>query len=216
VKSTSGDGARIYTLGAMARAEARDANLALAERMAENRFTDMMAAAVVAHDRMALELLFWLPRDFVTLYEELYMRGLANTDGGTEARGRAGAATAAVGKAAAKTAAGQKTYKKYWVIADEDALELKERVDKRLRAMTREFNLILSELDFYRDRRGTEKDAEVKTAGAGKLERGGGLRKKEQVARGVRCGECGVMMGAHWLYCAKCGCPTSSHRPGEG
>ena len=203
------------------RAEARDITQALAERMAETRFTDMMAAAGVGHDRMALELLYWLPMDFLDLYQELYMRGLANTDGGTEARGRAGASSAAVGKAAAKTAAGQKTYKKYWVVGDEDALELKERVDKRLRAMTREMRLILAELDFMRDRRSTEKKAKIKTGVTrvtgvtgsgvgGKGEKVAGVVASDRKVGGTRCGECGILMATHWMYCSKCGCPTSN------
>lgn len=195
-------GSRVVYAAAQAKAEARDITQKLAERMAEAKFADMMAAGGVGHDRMALELLYWLPRDFLDLYQELYMRGLANTDGGTGARGSAQRQTAAVGKAAANTAAGQKKFKRYWVVQDEEALELKERIDKRLRSITREIRDELTEMDFLRSRRGTEKEARVKTAT-------GKSSGKFKIARGI-CGECGILMAKHWRYCPRCGCPTSS------
>lgn len=160
-----------------------------AERMAESRFTEMMASAGVGHDRMALEVLYWLPGDFLTLYQELYTRALSGTDGNTGARGKAAEQTGATGKAKGKALKGRK-FKRYWVVQDEHVLQLKERVDKRLRAMTRDIQVELGELDASR--------------GAGdKAKIGSGSTKVHD-----RCGECGIMLSNLWNYCPKCGCPN--------
>lgn len=54
-----------------------------------------------------------------------------------------------VGKASGKGLQGlggakRKTYKKYWVIADDKAVRIKDLVDRRLRAMARELKLELA------------------------------------------------------------------------
>lgn len=114
-----------------------------AERMAESRFTDMMASAGVGTDSMALEVLYWMPRDFQDAYQEVYMGALKDTDGGAGGKGKTADAMGKLGKAAAAKTTGKK-YKKYWVIQDEELLELKTRIDKRLRGLARE---IRGELD---------------------------------------------------------------------
>ena len=116
----------------------------MAEKMAESRFTEMMASAGVGASQMALQLMFFLPKEFRDTYEDLWHRAYAGKDdGGVNARGSADAEAAIVGKASGKGLPGlggakRKTYKRYWVIADDQAVELKVRIDKRLRAMARE------------------------------------------------------------------------------
>lgn len=149
-----------------------------AEAMAEKRFTEMMASAGVGYNQMAKELLFFLPKSFLDAYEQLWYRGFAGKDdGGTGARGAATAEQARVGKASGKGLQGlggakRKTYKKYWVIADEHALEVKDRMDKRLRGMAREIKDMLA---------GIDEDAR----------RGGSSR----------CPECGRILQAGWKFC---------------
>ena len=172
-----------------------------AERIAEKYFTDMMAAAGVHVDRMALEVLFWLPRDFMELYQELYMRGLRNTDGGTAAAGEAAAQTGALGKAKATTATNGRRFKKYWVVQDEHALEMKGRIDRRLRAMTRDFRLELEELDFRRERKEKTKRA------SGGVRPGSGIR--------AACPQCKVIVSLSWRYCARCGVELEDARSKE-
>jgi hypothetical protein len=158
-----------------------------AEKIAEKYFTDMMAAAGVHVDRMALEVMFWLPRDFMDLYTELYMRALRNTDGGTGERGKAAAETGALGRAKGKAQTGKK-YKKYWTVADENVLEMKGRVDRRLRSICRDMRTELEELDFKRSR---------------------GEKTKVRVSAGRRiheaCPECKIIVSLGWKYCPKCG-----------
>lgn len=151
-----------------------------AKVMAEKMFTDMMASAGVDHRRMAQELLFFLPRGFCDAYEMLWYRGVAakGTDGGSDERGRGNLAKAELGRAqgGGKGGAGRRrSHKKYWVIADERALEIKDRVDKRLRGIAREIGEELREID-------------------------GGAR--EAVKKGARaCGDCGRLVGEGWKYC---------------
>lgn len=124
-----------------------------AEAMAEKRFTEMMASAGVGYNQMAKELLFFLPKAFLDAYEQLWYRGFAGKDdGGTGARGRATDEASRVGKASGKGLQGlggakRKTYKRYWVIADEEALLVKDRMDKRLRGMAREIKDMLAGVD---------------------------------------------------------------------
>lgn len=150
-----------------------------AEKMAEKRFTEMMASAGVSHGRMALELLFFVPDSFRDAYAQLFYKAFAGKDdGGTGARGAATAEAAAVGKASGKGLQGlggakRKSFKRYWVVADDHALELKERIDKRLRAMARD---IMEELEM-------------------------GERSNQVRERGNRCDECGRLLQAGWKYC---------------
>lgn len=155
-----------------------------AKVMAEKMFTDMMAAGGVDHRRMAQELLFFLPRGFCDAYEQLWYRGVAakGTDGGSDERGRSNLAKAELGRADGGRTGGagkRRSHKKYWVIADERALEIKDRVDKRLRGLAREIQQELKEID---------------------SERTGGKEKVE--GRSARtCSDCGRLVGEGWKYC---------------
>ena len=158
-----------------------------AEAMAQKRFTELMASRGVGYNQIAKEVFFFLPRSFLAAYEQLWYKGLAGKDdGGTGARGAADAEAARVGKASGKGLQGlggakRKTYKKYWVIADEEALEMKDKIDKRLRSMTREIEQFLS-------------DSESSESGAGA---GGGNQRS--------CSGCGRRLGVGWNFCSSCG-----------
>lgn len=131
--------------------EARNKTLAhfQADKMADNRFTDLMASAGLTSDRMALELLYWLPSGFRDIYERLYLEALAGHDGGANNRGQVAKRDSVLGKAT-NTGTGKqlkgRRYKKYWTVQNEEVLALKEKVDKRLRAMAREIEFELAEL----------------------------------------------------------------------
>lgn len=149
----------------------------------------------MGYNQIAKEMVFFLPEGFMTAYEQLWHKGLGGKDdGGVGARGAAQAETGRLGKAPTRNKEGgiqissggskRKSYKKYWVIADERALEIKDRMDKRLRAMARE---IMEEL-------------------AGLNEEG--LDRKGQLgdgrgASGVtpRCAGCGRILQAGWKFC---------------
>lgn len=153
-----------------------------AEAMAEKRFIERMASAGVGYNQLAKEVFFFLPRSFLEAYEQLWYKGLAGKDdGGTGQRGQATEEQARVGKASGKGLQGlggakRKTYKKYWVIADEHALEVKDKVDKRLRQMARMIAL--------------------------ELAKGPG---EDETAGRPACGGCGRIVQVGWKYCPNCG-----------
>jgi hypothetical protein len=117
------------------------------------RLTEIMSSAGVDSSRASLEVLYLLPREFLRGYAELFERALKLGEGGGGARGGEGelekrAAGRAVDKGKRPMlggGSGAKRYKEYWVVKDEGALNLKTRVDKRLRGLGREVMLELSE-----------------------------------------------------------------------
>jgi hypothetical protein len=176
-----------------------------AERMAVTRYTELMASGGVGYNQIAKEVLFFLPKDFLDLYEELWHAGLAGKDdGGSGARGQSQHDTGVVGKAATRNVPGgmqissggakRKSYKRYWVIADEEALALKDRVDKRLRGMAREVRIELGRIRSEREGRGQGDGAEQHGLVAGSTR---GLR--------ASCEECGRLAQGSWKFCPNCG-----------
>lgn len=152
-----------------------------AREMAQRLFTDMMADAGVDMRRMSQEVLWFLPRDFVDAYSEVFYRAFAGKDdGGTGGRGAMDEEKRIVGKASGKGLQGlggakRKTYKKYWVIADDKAVRIKDLVDRRLRAMARELKLELAARD--------DTEAEER----------------------LKCEGCKRYVQAGWQYCPGCG-----------
>lgn len=115
------------------------------KRMVEQKFGEMMAAAGVDTRRAALQVLYYLPDGFVENYEALFDRALKIAGESTPTGDSAGA----LGKAPSGTSGskGNKTqlrggqgkkYKVIWTVLDDDLLDFKHRVDKRLRALGRE------------------------------------------------------------------------------
>lgn len=104
------------------------------------RLQEILNSAGVDQGRVGIEVLYWLPAEFVRLYEELFMRGLHLGDGddGEKAGEDEGRIIAKVksdrrGKKGSMAAqGGGKRYKTEWVVKDEQALEIKRRVDRRL------------------------------------------------------------------------------------
>lgn len=114
-------------------------------QQAEKMFGEMMAAGGVDSRRAALQVLYYLPDSFVENYEQLFDRALKIAGESTPAGDSAGA----LGKAPSGTSGskGNKTqlrggqgkkYKSIWVVQDDELLDFKHRVDKRLRTLGRE------------------------------------------------------------------------------
>lgn len=117
---------------------AREVGVDVLDDRLRTRLAEIMSSAGVSHAQIALEVLFFLPKDFLNAYEQMFTRAV-KADGGESRRAEAQEAAGTVGKArgtGAKTTG--KRYKKTFVVLDERALELKTRMDKRLRMMARE------------------------------------------------------------------------------
>lgn len=151
-----------------------------------SRLAEIRAAAGVPHSQISMEVLYFLPKSFIQAYGDLFTRAV-KSDAGEDARAAQQTDGATVGKTAVrKTGAGptigaaKKRYKKTFVVLDEKALDIKSRMDKRLRGMARE---MLAELS------GAE---QVGAAGA------------------AVCTRCGMFMQLNWGYCPKDGTPRDS------
>jgi hypothetical protein len=140
-----------------------------AERIAERMFTDMMASAGVPVNRMAMEVLYFMPRQFRDAYVSLFRKALRGDDSGVDESGRRNDSVGVLGKASGKNdssgrqpngevrrtefAPGQtaaisgrgKKFQRHWTIEDERAFQVKELIDKRLRGMAREIQDCLTE-----------------------------------------------------------------------
>lgn len=155
-------------------------NEAAIDEKVKRRLTEMMAAAGIPHSRIALEVLYYLPKGFLDQYAEMFTRAV-KADGGESQRNTAQQDGAEVGKAETPGGRGgakqqTKRYKKTFVVLDERALDLKGKIDSRLRGMARE---IASELA------------------------GIGVKASDRV---LVCSSCGAFMQAAWKYCPRCGC----------
>jgi len=129
-----------------------------AQELAERMFADMMSSAGVGVGRISQELLFFIPKHFRDMYIEMFRRALRGSDGGSDEAGRRNDAVGKLGRAAGGNTDGWgggkggsderrqvrgvsgrgKKYKKFWTVDDERALRLKEKVDRRLRAIARD------------------------------------------------------------------------------
>ena len=189
-----------------------------AEALAEKMFADMMAGAGLSARRMAHEVMYWIPKDFRDQYVALTTGALANTDGGTEARNKAGEMAGAVGRAKGSTVGGGgRKYKQYWTVADEDLLKFKEKVDKRLRGIGREIADLLAEKEFLGELEGGAWLHEEALMPDGVLRAHQAEQEKARRARRrgkktlLRC-ECGVIISGEWKFCAHCGREVAANR----
>lgn len=110
------------------------------------RLAEIRAAAGVAESQVTMEVLFFLPKAFIEQYADMFTRAV-KSDGGESTRNAAQQAAGDLGKATGVRGgakAGQKRYKKSFVVMDEKALDLKSMIDKRLRMMARDIQTMLA------------------------------------------------------------------------
>lgn len=182
-------------------------NRALAEQMARDRFADMMASAGVPHSQISLQVLYYLPPAFVAAYERVWRASLRGDDSGVGERGKQNEATGVLGKAKGsgrqlKGAGGKRRYKRHWTVRNEDALALKEKIDKRLRDIAREMELELGIIDDT-IRESNELGSRLREKAEARRIAEGGSHKVTN--RKVRCEVCGRYCSDGWVYCAWCG-----------
>jgi hypothetical protein len=143
------------------------------------RLTEIMASAGVPHSRISLEVLYFLPKDFLNAYEQMFTRAI-KADGGESRRNESQQQAGDLGKAKGDSRGSRgKRYKRTFVVLDDAALQLKTRMDKRLRMIARDISNGLAGVD----------------------EEGGPVR-------GV-CDGCGRFMQMTWLFCPACGAHRS-------
>lgn len=196
----------------------------LARKKAEKMFLEMVSNSGLGMRNAAQQVFYFMPTDFTVAYEEMWYKGTAGKDGGGDGSGGMSASggssaqeTAAVGKARVKNewaggknramfisdaGAKRKGYKKYWFIADEEALQLKDRVDKRLRAIARDIRDTLDNRD-----ESTIGKTDGLNGGSG-TSMGGSAGGSSGSGTGfaARCGKCGRAVKVDWNHCPFDGC----------
>lgn len=120
------------------------------EDQVRRRLQDRLVSAGVRRGDVALEVLYWLPSEFLDEYSRLFLKALSLPgDSGATGRddnvvakvkggiGPKGAKRGERGTAGSMRAlgGGKRYYKGEWIVKDEIALEIKERVDRRLRGL---------------------------------------------------------------------------------
>jgi hypothetical protein len=168
------------------------------------RLQQRLASGGVRQREVAFEVMWWLPREFVEAYERLFLRALSLGDEGVNPGGDGvdeGRIVAKVkaglrGKAGSMAAqGGGKRYKTEWIVKDERALEVKARVDRRLRRLVDGvWDQVLKE-----SRGSTPGETHGSRGGSG----GEGIELREMGKGKVRkvCRECGKMMRDDFVRC---------------
>lgn len=175
------------------------------DELVRRRLQEILVAAGFDERRVALEVLFWMPSEFVKEYERLFHRALHLGDGDDQEKAGADEGrlvakvkddTRARGKrdkdgvmvpGNVRGARGGKKYKLEWVVKDEEALELKKRVDARLRQLvSREMGNLV-------------RVSQGSTPGVGELVEMPGDWKGESVKK--RCRDCGKIAKGDWARC---------------
>jgi hypothetical protein len=171
------------------------------------KYQDFLASAGISENRVATEVLYWLPHEFMEGYRELFHQALILGDGTksgvnrlgenvvrkvTKERGKNGSMRATGAKGPAPGMGGG------WVIRDERALEVKRRVDRALVSL-----IGRTRGRVYGREGGSEREKLVeREGGAGRgvederglvTVRGGGHRKC--------CRTCGKLAGNGWVIC---------------
>lgn len=145
-----------------------------AQRIARQMFTDMMSSAGVGHNRMAIEVLFFMPKQFADQYSRMFHAALqadagaarkgerdrqvgdlgraagSNTEswgaGGRDSKGGSGSDEQMQVRAVNHAKSGSKGGG-HWHMNDERASALKSKIDRRLRRMAREISDLLDQYD---------------------------------------------------------------------
>jgi hypothetical protein len=171
------------------------------------KYQDFLASAGISEGRVATEVLYWLPHEFMEGYRELFHQALILGDGTksgvnrlgenvvrkvTKERGKKGSMRATQGTAPGMGGG--------WVIRDERALEVKRRVDRALVSLIgRTRNRVYGGAKRV-EREGEESHGSIPgVVGVDESERGlvtvrgGGHRKC--------CRTCGKLAGNGWVIC---------------
>lgn len=148
------------------------------------RLAELMASAGLGYNSISLEVLYLLPEEFIGRYIWLWEKGLGPAGSG-DAAGRQAARDGHLGRAQTKTASrgdkitGASSTGKKWkrmglAVRDEKALELKDRIDRKLRGIGRDIRAF--ELE--------------------NMEGKGGLGKET-----AQCSRCARFGELNWKYC---------------
>ncbi len=172
----------------------------LKKKMREEILAELLASGGISYDRVAQELLYYIPDDFKAIYVRVFHEAMSATDGNINQRGVNGAETAALGRAPGKAAGKAPKKRGTFFITDERVLEVKEKADKRLRALARDMRYQLEEV------RSTQ-IGEVKSARAmsRRQELDSEIKAHNNGALRPTCGKCHKFVSIEYQFCPSCG-----------
>lgn len=161
------------------------------------RIAEIMSSAGVGYNQIALEILYLLPSDFINNYIRMWERAFGpavRAPGDQMLRdgelGKAPTQTARKGQMVGAGSGGSaKRWKRIVSIRDERALRLKDRVDKRLRGISRDMRDELSLMESKAGRRGG-----VEVVGSSEVV--------------TQCKKCGKIQAEGWAFCPYDGSPN--------
>jgi len=127
-----------------------NSNLDAIEREVRRRVSDYMASAGVPYGRIAVEILYMLPPDFVRAYRKVWDRALRPdvvSSGGAGGGGGIEKAKNSKNERSrqswANGARHGKGYANHWVVKDEEAMKLKGSADRKLGRLASELEEML-------------------------------------------------------------------------
>ena len=178
-------------------------------KIRESIVSEMLSSGRIDYDRAALELLYYIPEDFKSIYTRVFHEALSATDGNTYARGKSAAETGALGRAPGKAAGSTRKFKGTFFIQDERVLAIKERADKRLRALARDMRFQLEEL---RNQQIGDVDSASKLSAKQRLDEE--IRDSNSGRLRLHCDRCRKFLSSDWTFCPSCGAKTATNSSG--
>lgn len=158
----------------------------------------------IGEEDIALEVLYWLPAEFVDAYRELFMQALhlgnevqshsgqGNRGGGVVASATGRKKGGSGGGGSHGSGSGTKRYRTEWIVKDETALEVKNRVDRRLRGIIPGMRNQLKREEPWKNPR---EESHESRGGIGMLMPLGRNGSKMQ------CRDCGRIARGDWVRC---------------
>lgn len=186
-----------------------------------HRLADMLASGGVGFNDISKEILYMLPEEFMQRYIELWYAALGplvKAPGANNERdadlGVAKTSTKHKGVVPGAGAGGiGKRLARNFSLRDEDAFKLKDRIDRKLRAIARELRLELADIQARAGALGntggiTRAGERTKAPGST------GPGKSAPESTGLRlCNRCSKITGWNWRFCASCGQRLMIERP---
>lgn len=175
---------------------------------------ELLSSAGVDQGRVALEVLYWMPVEFLEDYRDLFMRALHLGDG--DDRDKAGADEGRLvkkvkpeirgKKGGMHATGGGKRYKTEWVVKDEKAMDVKRRVDNKLKNLVRQLQGMdgMDGMDAGRGRQSRgSRGGHGSSPGEYPREAEGGISEVPITGGKVlrKCKGCGRIMKGDWVRC---------------
>ena len=178
------------------------------------QIAELMSSAGLGYNRISQEVLYMLPDGFIDMYMELWELAMGpvvkSPSAALEESGKLGKAKTDSRHKGTSKGVGQgggagKRLKNGFMVRSEEALDYKELVDKRLRAIARDIKLELGDLH------GTRRELEKETISRKARERGATRKEAEKIAEEAMRAKWGANGGSDRGFDQGSGSGSQSH-----